>query len=303
MKRLLVLAFVAMLAGAAYAQSSILNLVSSTGEEAAFEITDNDPDKAPVLYAGGVLFNNTGFTARASTCAGAGAELRYTYRNKLQLDGYWMQGVSCTSSYQSGIYRNGEVGATWHFSSAITEMDRVTRLKSSSNSILQVFTVPAKASREMGMHVAYNSSGIPLNTYKADYLSSMHGQISYVSTSSFAAGVAFNESSSFRISSNEYGSKLHCVTNTFYADALWAISTRAELMNVPVIGEDSPVFKYIKYGGRIGYERIAMLKQCGLGSIYRLEAGYRPGLAEYDAGVYVKFHAGICFGYKAKRKG
>lgn len=297
MKHLFIISAVVMLTGVASAQQTI-QLSASTGEEAVFEMTRNDADKVPAFYASALLFNNTGFSGRTGTCAGAGANIQYTYRGRVQLNGYWVQGLVNTSPSASGSFVSREAGAAWYFSKTTADADKTIRMKSDEHLTAHVFDVPAKVSRLKGVRAAFSASGVPLDTYTTDNQASRAGQVNYASTSSFIVGVTLTETSCFEVSSPEYGSKLHCVKNTFYADVLGASSTNVEFTSVPVTDENLQALQYARYGARIGYERIAVLKRSGLGSFYRLEAGYRPGLKEHDAGVYMKFHAGICLGYK-----
>lgn len=287
------------LASSASAEDEKIVVKSADGMEQVFNISNNDPSKAPRLYAGLLYMNNIGFTGASKTTAGLGADIKYYWKDRTRLHAYYAQGFFNHTATAKG-FMNIEADVSYYFRSVQSLREVSIRMRSGWKEQGKAFSIPANLSGRMGVRLGFNRHNIPLTA-----MARIDGNtIRFTSASSFvtAAGFTLTKIHNMNITSVEYGDKRVSSVRSLYADMLYAPKNDMAfyVSRYPAEGSvqaDNAEPEEIRLGMRIGYEWTSLCRWSRTGAFYRLEAGCRPGFKGYSSGAYIRFNAGLDLGW------
>jgi hypothetical protein len=322
MRYFLLTVAVCLLGSSAIAKTKTVTVTTKDGEQGTFEVLTDDPDLAPNLYIGILGFGDLGL-GKVGPQYGFGGDLQYTLNNMIFVSFSYMSGVSGPQSDIPAVdrmrFKGMDASFGYYFSSDVQDTEAMIKIKSDvkgNTTIHHVFNMPCKVQKMLGVKLGYSSYDLPVNHYISDGTNVnnyMDLTLAAARATIFSAGLKRTSVYKLELDSKEFGERSYSPRASWYAEALFSPSPagiyyhRAEVNGV--VEEEATElkgyehsYKIIKAGMRIGYERTAVFwKKSGIGTLYRFEAGYRPGIKSFGGGLFLKADFALNFGAKLGR--
>lgn len=305
--------------GVASAQRETVTVTTKDGDQGTFEILIDDPNEAPNLYIGPLCFVDVNLGKTRGLQPGLGADMQYTFNHRLGVHFRYLKALSGPSGApELGSLRFSEMdgGLDFFFSSHEEKTEAMIKIKSETEgntTTIHVFNMPCKVQEMMGIKAGFNSYEFPANYYVSGFTNNDYPELTLASTRAlvFSAGIKKTTVYMLELDSKEFGNRFYQPRQSWYGEALFSPSpeaiffyrpdengVRAETMKEAVGYQHS--YKVIKAGIRLGYERTSVFwKSSNIGTNYRFEIGYRPGIKGFGGGFFLQAHYGLNFGIKA----